>query len=110
YDGLNTQGYGGTTFLTHAAVGGSMPAADFGINGGWAGLRTTKNLPLLFPDPQGRADKRAQFWTQGQSLEINDVSRFNDGYAITKFRNVDQQGNAGKSLDFSDSDMPIFRL
>lgn len=30
YDGLHTQGYGGTTFLTHASVGGSMPASAFG--------------------------------------------------------------------------------
>jgi hypothetical protein len=29
------QTYGGTTFLTHAPVGGSMDASAFGINGGW---------------------------------------------------------------------------
>jgi hypothetical protein len=39
FDGLRTQTYG-TTFLTHAPVGGSMKAADFGINGGWGGIRT----------------------------------------------------------------------
>jgi hypothetical protein len=27
--------------LTHAPVGGSMKASEFGINGGWGGLRTT---------------------------------------------------------------------
>jgi hypothetical protein len=27
--------------LTHAPVGGSMKAAEFGINGGWGGIRTT---------------------------------------------------------------------
>ncbi len=48
FDGLNTIGYGGTTFLTHAAVGGKMKATDFGINGGWGGLRTTKNLVQKF--------------------------------------------------------------
>ncbi len=42
FDGLNTIGYSGTTFLTHAAVGGTMNPSEFGINGGWAGLRTTK--------------------------------------------------------------------
>jgi hypothetical protein len=26
--------------LTHAPVGGSMKASDFGINGGWGGIRT----------------------------------------------------------------------
>lgn len=48
FDGINTLGYGGTTFLTHAAVGGDMVAADFGINGGWAGIRTTKNFVQKF--------------------------------------------------------------
>ena len=41
FDGLKTQTYGGTTFLTHAPVGGSMRASEFGVNGGWAGIRTT---------------------------------------------------------------------
>ncbi|MDP6922258.1 MAG: RagB/SusD family nutrient uptake outer membrane protein [Lutibacter sp.] len=48
FDGLHTQSYGGTTFLIHAAVGGSMNPADFGINGGWGGLRTTSALVNLF--------------------------------------------------------------
>jgi hypothetical protein len=49
FDGINTKTYGGTTFLVHAPVGGTMKPADFGINGGWAGYRTTKNLVFLFP-------------------------------------------------------------
>lgn len=48
YDGKNTTNWGGTTYLTHAAVGGNMSAADFGIGGGWGGLRTTKNLVNAF--------------------------------------------------------------
>ena len=43
FDGLSSQTYGGSTFLVHAAIGGSMPADQFGVNGGWGGLRTTKN-------------------------------------------------------------------
>ncbi|MDE3234407.1 MAG: RagB/SusD family nutrient uptake outer membrane protein [Bacteroidota bacterium] len=110
YDGLKTQGYGGTTFLMHAPVGGSMSASNYGIDGGWAGLRTTKNLPALFPDVTGTADKRAQFYTSGQNLEINDLTQFTDGYAITKYRNLTRGGKAGSSLTFSDIDFPIFRL
>ncbi|MBL7740873.1 MAG: RagB/SusD family nutrient uptake outer membrane protein [Chitinophagaceae bacterium] len=110
YDGLRTQGYGGTTFLSHACVGGSMPASTFGIAGGWSGTRTTKNLPALFPDVTGTADKRSQFYTAGQSLEIGDLTSFIDGYGVTKFRNVKRDGSAGSSQDFSDIDMPLFRL
>ena len=50
FDGLNSQTYGGTTFLVHAAIGGSMPANEFGVNGGWGGLRTTKSLVNKFPE------------------------------------------------------------
>lgn len=110
YDGLKTQGYGGTTFLTHASVGGSMPAAAFGVGGGWYGTRTTKNLVNLFPDPNGNADKRAQFWTSGQTLEIGNLTDFTNGYAVTKIRNIRRNGQSGQSGDFADVDVPLFRL
>jgi len=110
YDGLHTQGYGGTTFLTHACVGGSMPASSFGIAGGWAGLRATKNLPNLFPDLTGTEDKRSLFYTAGQNLEIGNLTTFNDGLAVTKFSNIKRDSTKGSSQDFSDVDMPLFRL
>lgn len=110
YDGQKTQGYGGATFLTHAAVGGSMAPANFGVSGGWFGLRTTKNLPNLFPDLTGATDKRSQFYLTGQNLEINDISSFTDGLAVTKVRNITRSGSAGQSGDFADVDFPLFRL
>jgi len=117
YDGNNIQGYGGTTFMTHAPVGGSMPAIDFGITGGWFGVRTTKALVNLFPannnntfPNNGNPDTRAEFWTQGQKLDINDVTNFNDGYAVTKWRNVSSTGAPGTNQNFSDIDEPIMRL
>ena len=48
FDGLKTQTYGGTTFILHAAVGGTMVPADYGVSGGWGGTRTTKALVHLF--------------------------------------------------------------
>ena len=110
YDGLKTTGFGGTTFLTHASVGGTMPASASGVGGGWSGIRTTKNLVNLFPDVTGSADKRAMFYTSGQNLEINNQTDFTNGLAITKYRNVKRNGTPGASQDFSDIDMPIFRL
>lgn len=56
-DGNYTQTYGGTTFIVHSAVGGDMNPADFGIGGGWGGIRTTKALVYKF-DPE--AVKAAQ--------------------------------------------------
>lgn len=204
FDGLNTQTYGGTTFLIHAAVGGSMSPDDFGINGGWGGTRTTSALVNKFntgidisasnssigaasnwgivgsatpnswdgpdivlyetsdadvkqcfttlvdgdikfrPDNSWgndfgnsdgsniaataglykitvnvvtqvftvQSDPRGIFHTDGQNLEIEEVGTFTDGYAVAKFKNVDQNGQAGKDStgDFTDTDFPLFRL
>jgi len=215
FDGLHSQTWGGTTFLVHAAIGGSMNAGDFGVNGGWYGLRTTKNLVNKFSvdinslnanlggtlsdwglvgsaTPNGwgstddielyetapnvfeiyvellagelkfrynedwgqnygddgadgtldagganivipadgtyhvvmnlndltysietfHSDARAMFYTQDQNLEIEDVTNFNDGYAITKFKNVDVNGNAGSDPggNFVDTDLALIRL
>ncbi|HVW14162.1 MAG TPA: RagB/SusD family nutrient uptake outer membrane protein [Mucilaginibacter sp.] len=117
YDGNKIQGYGGTTFMTHASVGGSMPTSDFGISGGWAGIRTTSALVNLFPantsnafPNNGNPDTRAEFWTQGQSKDINDVTNFAQGYGVTKWRNVTVSGGQGSNVNFSDVDEPLFRL
>ncbi len=48
YDGEYTRSYGGMVYLIHAAIGGTMPAADFGVGGGWGGIRTTKALVQKF--------------------------------------------------------------
>jgi len=112
YDGLRTQGYGGTTFLTHASVGGDMVASTFGIDGGWGGIRTTSALPGLFPDVTGSSDKRSQFFTNGQSINLSadPAPNFKEGYAVTKYRNKTRSGGNGSSPAFSDIDFPLFRL
>lgn len=214
FDGIQSQTFGGTTFLVHAAVGGTMNPAEFGINGGWAGNRTTKafvnkfvktntelnanigpvsdwgiigdSTPNGWADPDtdmyesatnvfkiyteltegelkfrknddwaenfggengnlvsdgdniavettGRVvitlnlndntyaiqsiyeslpDARAMFYADGQTLEINDVATFEEGLTVTKFRNIDSNGNPGSDStgDFVDTDLPIIRL
>ncbi|MBS1738438.1 MAG: RagB/SusD family nutrient uptake outer membrane protein [Bacteroidetes bacterium] len=110
YDGLRTQNYGGTTFLNHASIGGSMNANDYGAGGGWGGLRTTKSFADLFPSYSTNPDKRGEFYTNGQNVDISNQSTFTDGLAITKYSNKTRTGANGSSLDFSDIDMPIFRL
>ncbi len=111
FDGMNTRSWGGMTYLVHAPVGGSMNPAEFGINGGWAGLRTTPSLVQKFPAPNG-PDARAMFHTQGQNLNISDIFTFTDGFAVTKYRNVDSNGRPGSdaSGDHPDTDFPMFRL
>ena len=112
FDGLNTQAFGGMTFLTHAPVGGSMNPADFGINGGWFGIRTTPTFVEQFPGEENSADGRELFYTDGQTKDIASVATFTDGYAVAKYRNVDVNGNPGSdtSGDHTDIDFPMFRL
>lgn len=111
-DGVASQVYGGTTYLVHAAVGGNMLASGFGVNSGWAGNRARKNLPLLFPTPASGFDTRAMFFTNGQKLEIDDLTLFTDGYGVTKWRNRTSTGGNGNDpqLIFVDTDFPLFRL
>lgn len=216
FDGLKTQSFGGMTFLVHAPVGGSMVPGDYGINGGWFGVRTTStfvekfnaetldldafnatlgtqsdwglvgdatlngwngpdmelyetannkyiiyanlvsgemkfrfnedwgvnfgdndtdgsledggaNIPieeagtyvitldldnLTYTISPFDGDQRALFYTDGQSLEIEDISSFTNGYAIEKYRNVDVNGVQGSDStgDHPDTDFPMFRL
>lgn len=55
-------------------------------------------------------DSRAMFYTDGQSLEIDDISQFVEGYAVAKFTNLKSNGQAGSDLTFMDTDFPLFRL
>lgn len=112
FDGLRTQSFGGMTFIIHAAIGGSMVPAEYGVNGGWAGLRTTSALVEQFPGEANSPDQRALFYTKGQTKEINNTSTFTEGYAVEKFRNVDVNGKQGSDPtgDIVDTDFPMFRL
>lgn len=213
FDGINTQTYGGTTYLVSAPVGGSMVPSDFGIAGGWGGLRTTSTFVNKFPEPyldlnalnatlgndttwgivgsatpngwdgpdvvlkedgsiisihvfltdgeikfrenndwsnnlgddgngglvsngsniavtEGNyiisadmvgmtysitalepiSDSRRSFHTDGQTLEIESMTTFTDGYAVVKFKNITKNGQTGQSTSYPDTDFPLFRL
>lgn len=111
FDALHTQSYGGMTFIIHASVGGTMNAPDFGIDGGWAGLRTTQQFVDKFPGGADSDDSRAMFHTDGQTKEVLTIGNFNHGYAVAKYRNVNVNGNRGDyPAGFVDTDFPMFRL
>ena len=109
YDGQKAQNYGGTNYIVWAGS-----ASDVGLNvvgvTGWGGNRTTKNLPNLFPDYTGATDKRANFHSTGRQIEI--ANRISDGFAVTKFKNINRDGSLGyQQQDLGVGiDMPLFRL
>lgn len=111
YDGVNTQNYGGTTYLINAAINADMSPAAFGVpNGGWGGNRITKNIPLLFGDYSGAKDKRAMFY--GGKIDIADASAFSDGLKVVKFTNLTSTGATPPSANgvYCSTDFPLFRL
>lgn len=113
YDGTHTQTWGGMTFLICSCVGEGMTAADYGINGGWGGNRTTKAFVSLFSDITGATDTRASFATNAHTLEIEIVSAFSNGYGMAKFVNKKRDGSAasnGGTTSFPDCDFPLLRL
>ena len=112
-DGDNTRNYGGVTFIVHGGVGGSEdPDNGFGIAaGGWWGHRMTDDfVTSKFSDPSGNTDSRALFYTDGQTLDINNVTVFTEGYLSAKFKNITSSGAKGKNGIFVDTDFPLFRL
>lgn len=116
HDGLVSQNWGGTTTIIRGAIGGNMEATDYGVPSGWGGYRTTSAFVSLFPEADTSADAsspdgRAMFFNDGQSLEIETVTDFVDGYAIPKFSNVQAStGERAGGVDFVSTDFPVFRL
>jgi hypothetical protein len=126
YDGINTKGFGGMTFFTHASYGDPMPEPNkLGVDGKWSGIRTTKDITDLFPDDgktdydafpnsfvnsTAAKDRRAQFWFKGMTPDVAALTTFTNGVGVLKYRNVKKDGTAGKDFGHSDADFPLFRL
>ena len=111
YDGQRSQNWGGMTFLINSSTSANAKAAtkvNMGVNGGWGGNRGTKGLSDLFTGVETK-DKRALI-TPGASLEISDLTKFDEGVYVYKFRNVTSTGANGKHGDHADTDFPLFRL
>ena len=111
FDGLRTQTWGGTTFLTHAALGGSMNAPDYGVADPWGGLRVTQQFVALFEGGADGPDDRSDIlYTSGQDSIVGSLSSFNEGYAFPKYQNVTSLGVDGSHATHTDNDFPMFRL
>lgn len=112
YDNSYIETWGGTNYMALGAAG--VTAAVNGMSSSWSSLRMCQQIPALFPTTDQSADQRAMFWTQGQTLEIDDLGTSINGYSSYKFRNLDRNGNPmvqnNTYNNLSDIDFPIFRL
>ena len=109
-DGDHTRTWGGLTYLVHAGVGGNMKPSDFGIDGGWWGLRLRPETVDRLGGPRGPDRRSWIIFDSGQTKSISDFFQFGQGYGYPKYRNVKSTGGGGSNLTFPDTDFPMFRL
>jgi hypothetical protein len=113
FDGTRTRGYGGMTYLVHAAVGGSLSPAASGINSGWGGFRARQQLTSLLTTNTTATDaRRSILYTSGQRVNVDTLTAISNGYLLPKYKNVTSAGVKGSDAagDFPDTDFPMFRL
>lgn len=111
FDGLRTRTWGGLTYLVHAAVGANMDPAEYGIDGGWWGLRLRPEAVDRYAGGAGGPDMRTSYFvTNGRTRTIANIGENTHGFAAPKFRNVSSAGVTGSHLTFPDTDFPLFRL
>jgi len=106
-DGQHTQTWGGTTFIIHAACGGSQQPSWYGIDYCWWGIRLKPEAVNRYAAGDGRA---SVIYSAGQNLAVTSTTNWNDGYALAKFSNLTSAGVAGSHGTHPDTDFPMFRL
>lgn len=70
----------------------------------------TYTATLVQPSSPELSDDRTNIFTDNQTLEIESIQDFNQGYTLTKWSNMTSTGQQGKNLAFADTDFPMFRL
>jgi starch-binding outer membrane protein, SusD/RagB family len=104
--------WGGTNFFGLGAAG--VTGDINGMSSSWGNFRTTSAMVDLFPSSDTLTDKRAEFYTTGQTLDITSMSVQTNGYSFYKYRNKDRSGTAltqnNSYGNLSDIDFPVFRL
>ena len=130
YDNDHAQSYGGTSFLTLAAIN-STDITDTthpnGVNGGWGGLRTTYEFATTYfgvKNPNYETgeydvvDERGKFFAiKGKTESIeNNLYEFTCGWGCLKFNNIPHDmteaefNETAKTKAYSDIDFPVIRL
>lgn len=105
--------WGATTYLVCGAVSSTKDdagysASNYGVTSGWGMFRVRKELPELFE----KDDKRAMFFSEGQTLSVDDCTNQANGYLVTKWTNLTDAGEVASNTgaDGVDTDYPMFRL
>lgn len=110
-DATHTVSWGSTTYLVCGGINNASDTqnpADYGCASGWGNFRLRGNLPDLFLE----GDCRGNFYTEGQSKDIEVVENQANGYLPQKFTNLKDDGTAASNTSESgvSTDFPVFRL
>lgn len=110
-DATHTVSWGASTYLVCGAVSLSSETQkpeDYGVKSGWGSMRARGELTKLFKP----GDNRAMFYTQGQSQDVNAMDSQADGYLVTKWTNITDDGKiASNTVDGGvNTDFPLIRL
>ncbi|GAB3351644.1 RagB/SusD family nutrient uptake outer membrane protein [Arachidicoccus ginsenosidivorans] len=112
YQNNNEVNWGGTNWLVLGPAG--VTELINGLSGSWNEFRFTQSIPKLFPSFDTTIDKRALFYTEGQTLEATTITNQTNGFSSYKFRNINRDGSAitqnNTFGNIADIDFPIFRL
>lgn len=130
YDAEQTQSFGGTSYLTLAAIAATDVTSTQMINGvsnGWAGIRVPYEYVQKYFAPRNANyetgayevnDKRGEmFYIKGRTESMNDALYvFLNGWSCVKFNNIphnmthDEFLPTAASKAYSDIDFPLIRL
>lgn len=136
YHAEKSQSYGGTSYLTLAAIAGdekidgdeTTAAVINGVNNGWGGIRVPYNYVEKFFAPTAKdykkgtytiKDKRGAnaFYITGRSETMdNALYAFKSGWSCIKFNNIphdktpEEYKPIAQTKGYSDIDLPLIRL
>ena len=128
YNAEKSQSYGGTSYLSFAAIEAEIPNT-IGINNGWGGIRVPFDYVNRYfgVEPESSnyntgeykmTDKRGQyFYIKGRTESMEDnIDDFKYGWSYFKFNNIPHDKTAEEFKEtaatkaYSDIDYPIIRL
>ncbi len=130
-DGVNSQSWGGSTYLVQSTWAGSDGnnqelAGIYGDGTAWEGNRSLSSLVDKFGDSTGTEtitftdnssvtldtwdDDRAMFFTDSHNYENTDYRTWADGYPVMKYVNLTSSGGQGQDRVHVDMDFPLIRL
>ncbi len=118
----HTVSWGASTYLVCGQLSlsnANQTPGDFGATSGWSEFRLRSQFVDKFNEndiyaqgEEAQGDKRAKFFTNGQSKDVTSMTDETTGYLSEKWSNLKDDGTTASntSNDGVDTDFPLFRL